>query len=551
MSLGKKIAMVTLGRNSAADELFWAHWHAHESFLMHLCKTWVEGNENEARELLSGAMLHAWEGAQQTLEIGNYKAWLAKVVRNYCIDQQRKKNSDPQIKTDPELLAPIAELQKTGQSASVEAVAVKEESYRGLRARVDGLPTHLREVMVLRAYQEMSYDEIALRLQISTDNVRKRVQLARQMLLGTDAQQENVDAVEEHKAADGILAQERGEFQSPRFAEPVKLRFADGHCIEMPVFHRFQPKRLQQKAETLLRYLERHPGGWKKELEYAKICWALGQADMALTFMASVFERQPALPVVAYTYLEMLRSAKAPLKEAAIARKALHANGKKLGPWQRLLMGFEAEAEGRPQDAVQHCLEAAQVLPLANLKAAEILLRTESRSQAEDLLRGHILLSPMDREAHLLMGIALEGTAEARQFSKLAARRFPHDAYAVAAAFAAELPHSAKGSPEYAELKATLKRIQKLAQGSLLALCAKVAWHRRWGKPDKGTDLLEEFLTAWPKHLQALQAASFFAAQEGRTADQAAYQARVDAIDPAALPLHLTALSMFFVDAAS
>ena len=56
------------------------------------------------------------------------------------------------------------------------------ESEAENRRRVDCLPPELREPFVLRFYEELSGEEIAAQLGLSSANVRKRLQLARAFL---------------------------------------------------------------------------------------------------------------------------------------------------------------------------------------------------------------------------------------------------------------------------------------------------------------------------------------------------------------------------------
>ncbi|MFN8395460.1 MAG: sigma-70 family RNA polymerase sigma factor [Bacteroidia bacterium] len=296
-------------RGIGVEDAFWVHWGEHEPFLLRLCMGWLRGTPLDAQEVLSSGMLKAWDAAQNTTEeIGNYKAWFAKVLRNHCIDQQRKLARDLQVWVGADLQVPVIDRQPGTQLPSPEAMLLRDESYHWLIAGMEVLPERLREVMILRATQDMAYDEIGRRLHISGDNARKRVQLARERLRrhapapGTEVPEH------EQEVTEAILAQERLDLgQAPCHVEPVAMCI-DGVLLEVAVYHRFRPSRLQQKADTVARYLERHDAGWRKECEYIQLLWALGDGLGAMARMASARLRHPEVAELVVAQLRMLAS---------------------------------------------------------------------------------------------------------------------------------------------------------------------------------------------------------------------------------------------------
>ncbi len=58
-------------------------------------------------------------------------------------------------------------------------VREREETIRGL---VDGLPDKYRQVLILRHWHELSYDEIARATELSMSAVKTRLHRARQLL---------------------------------------------------------------------------------------------------------------------------------------------------------------------------------------------------------------------------------------------------------------------------------------------------------------------------------------------------------------------------------
>ncbi len=494
---------------------FWLHWAAHEPFLLRLCLGWVGGNEPEARELLSSAMLKAWEGALKTQEeIGNYRAWLAKIVRHHCIDLQRRQNRDPQIKTDPELLVPISEQNRSTHQASPESTLLKEESYSKLLARLEGLPERLREVMVLRAFQNMSYKEIGQHLKISSENARKRVQLARTLLKGQD---DNAHAgnrlqlqQQEQKAADAILLLDRSPTAGGfRFAAPVQFQW-QGAELELPVFHAMRPMRLAQKAETLRKYLDRHPGGWKKDLELARLCWAMGEAAEALELARVAFERQPHIPELALGYIRILQALGAIVQLHAVVQQAREEC--QSGPFADLLSGFEARAAGDDRRAEE--LWRATSAIGGGLQLARLYLEIGNKAAAVEVLQAHLRAHPMDREAFYWMGIAAAGSAEGLQHALTAQRRFPGDLFAASRLMAEQWRLAdSEAAPAF---RASVLELTKQCPESYLAMALRAAWSHRFGFDDNAALIAGEFLALHPRHVQGLQFAVALATLQGK-----------------------------------
>ena len=63
-----------------------------------------------------------------------------------------------------------------------ESIAVHAEQREIVQNAIGSLKTEYREIITLREYEELSYDEISTQLDISIDNVKYRLHTARQAL---------------------------------------------------------------------------------------------------------------------------------------------------------------------------------------------------------------------------------------------------------------------------------------------------------------------------------------------------------------------------------
>jgi RNA polymerase sigma factor (sigma-70 family) len=81
----------------AAGEInaFWQIFQQHRDYLFRCCLKWMNGNSTEAEDLLSQAMVKAWEKAQKYAgKIDNFKCWLTTLTRNFWIDLTRRRGAN-------------------------------------------------------------------------------------------------------------------------------------------------------------------------------------------------------------------------------------------------------------------------------------------------------------------------------------------------------------------------------------------------------------------------------------------------------------------------
>jgi RNA polymerase sigma factor (sigma-70 family) len=162
---------------------FWMLWDLHKGHLYHLCMWQMGGVQEDAEDALSRAMLRALEKLpNNALKIGNFKAWLSKLTLNLCVDIHRERRRQLRRLEIDENSLPNASNRVPTPTDSPEEGLINREVFAYVCSAVDDLPRRLREPFVLRFFQEMDYREIAECLILSTDNVRKRIQQARDIL---------------------------------------------------------------------------------------------------------------------------------------------------------------------------------------------------------------------------------------------------------------------------------------------------------------------------------------------------------------------------------
>ena len=162
---------------------FWPTWREHREHCLHICIVCMKGDREEAQEALSIAMLRAWsrhpEHAARTI---NMRGWLSRLTYNVCMDIHRQRSAFARRFDRLEAISPEGHISIDVRAESPERALIRHETYGFVSHAIDDLPAPLRQPFVLRFIEDMSYPDIAERLELTNANVRKRVQQARAIL---------------------------------------------------------------------------------------------------------------------------------------------------------------------------------------------------------------------------------------------------------------------------------------------------------------------------------------------------------------------------------
>jgi len=159
---------------------FWAIWMAHQDVLRHRSFRLSGGNRADAEDALSNAMVRAAQ-AYMRQQVQNPRAWLLTILHNACMDQHRRNASLATIEDPAAEAPPPSSANWVGAAPSPEEELSQAQMDQAWRQAMSTLPSLLNDP--LRLYLEgWSDDDIARRLSISREVVRKRRQLAKDRL---------------------------------------------------------------------------------------------------------------------------------------------------------------------------------------------------------------------------------------------------------------------------------------------------------------------------------------------------------------------------------
>lgn len=127
------------------------------------------GERGRAEDAVQQSALRAWERRDQFHPDHLFRAWWFAILRNCCLDELRRRKRAPnQVSVDDVDLATAPE------EGALDRIA--------LNAALRKLPGAHREVLELRYFGELSYEDLALVLGIPKGTVMSRLHLARKAL---------------------------------------------------------------------------------------------------------------------------------------------------------------------------------------------------------------------------------------------------------------------------------------------------------------------------------------------------------------------------------
>jgi RNA polymerase sigma-70 factor, ECF subfamily len=157
------------GERSAFSELVCIHVQGVRNVIYRMCGD-VQIAEDAAQETFIQAWMHLSSYRPQT----SLRSWLYRIAVNAATDILRKEKRI--------LSNALEDLQLKDPQPGPEAILSQAERTSLLQKAVLSLPDASRAVLVLREYEEMSYQEIADALDIPVGTVMSRLNYARKLL---------------------------------------------------------------------------------------------------------------------------------------------------------------------------------------------------------------------------------------------------------------------------------------------------------------------------------------------------------------------------------
>jgi RNA polymerase sigma-70 factor (ECF subfamily) len=162
-----------------------------EVFLPHMAEAyrlaqWLTGNAYDAEDVVQDAALRAFRGIK-TFGAINARAWSMTIVRNTAYSWLTKNRPKVVTFTDDLSEDEQKELEQEGlhraRIDTPEEIALFKADAEDIQQALVQLPAQLREIIVLREINQMSYRDIAEIINIPVGTVMSRLSRGRQLLI--------------------------------------------------------------------------------------------------------------------------------------------------------------------------------------------------------------------------------------------------------------------------------------------------------------------------------------------------------------------------------
>jgi RNA polymerase sigma-70 factor, ECF subfamily len=137
-------------------------------------------NHADAEDLVQETYVRAMQAMGRLRPDSNIKGWLFTILRNLWLNQLRRARNGPQmveIEAEESVANRVVETSRNSHDLYVNKVEAEQ-----VRAAIQELPTKFREIILLREYEDLSYQEIARVLNCPVGTVMSRLGRARAML---------------------------------------------------------------------------------------------------------------------------------------------------------------------------------------------------------------------------------------------------------------------------------------------------------------------------------------------------------------------------------
>lgn len=163
------------GNQSAYRFLLDAHWNLVYGFQLKRVR-----NPIEAEDITIETFAKAFDRINTYDEAFTFSTWLIAISKNIQIDKTRKKNASVYTNTATDSDEQLKNIADT--SPTPEDILITEQNLAQLLRFIKMLNPMYQEVIQLRYFQEMSYDEIAISTKETLNNVKVRLLRAKKLL---------------------------------------------------------------------------------------------------------------------------------------------------------------------------------------------------------------------------------------------------------------------------------------------------------------------------------------------------------------------------------
>src|ERR1700741_5329362 len=139
------------------------------------------GREDEARDATQETFLSAFRNLRGFRGEAKVSSWLHRIAVNQCISRQRRAKVRGESALEDEQENPAGSFAAPATESPVHVVEGRQETL-AVRRAINSLPVELRQVVVMKEFEELTFREIADVLDLPLSTVKSRLYTALKQL---------------------------------------------------------------------------------------------------------------------------------------------------------------------------------------------------------------------------------------------------------------------------------------------------------------------------------------------------------------------------------
>jgi len=136
------------------------------------------GNTSDVEDIAQQVFVRVWKSAKRYEPRAKFTTWLLTITRNLVFNELRRRSRHPAVPLQSETDEEERPL-KDENAVSPDATLLEHELQEAVDAAIGQLPETQRMAVILRRYEELSYEEIAEALDQSVSAVKSLLFRAR------------------------------------------------------------------------------------------------------------------------------------------------------------------------------------------------------------------------------------------------------------------------------------------------------------------------------------------------------------------------------------
>jgi RNA polymerase sigma-70 factor (ECF subfamily) len=142
----------------------------------------ITGSVEDARDAAQDTFIAAYRNLQGFRGEAKVSSWLHRIAVNQCITRQRRARVRAETGYEDEVAAAGESFLATPAGESPARASETEERAEAVRRAVASLPPELREVVLMKEFEDLTFQEIADALRIPLSTVKSRLYTALKQL---------------------------------------------------------------------------------------------------------------------------------------------------------------------------------------------------------------------------------------------------------------------------------------------------------------------------------------------------------------------------------